>query len=193
MQELEIEFKNMIIKEEYDKLLAFFNASNEQIKTQTNIYFDTPTHELQQKECALRVRIKSDKIELTLKQPNTVGLLETTDLLSEEQLKELIDQNKLPVGAVYEQFKLLQVEPNIIHLASLTTYRFETTYHNQIIAIDQSEYYSNIDYEIELETQSVDEGKEIFHSLLDQFDIPIRKAENKIRRAFNYKQSKNIK
>ena len=47
---LEIEFKNMLTETEYDRLIQTFNIQEEQIWLQKNVYFDTKSHDLKQKE-----------------------------------------------------------------------------------------------------------------------------------------------
>ena len=60
---LEIEFKNMLNVTEYKKLLNEFSINEEQIWTQKNIYFDTPSSQLKKQEAALRIRVKSSTYE----------------------------------------------------------------------------------------------------------------------------------
>ena len=43
---IEIEFKNMLTKEEYEILLKKFKVEEKQIISQKNHYFDTPDFEL---------------------------------------------------------------------------------------------------------------------------------------------------
>ena len=51
----EIEFKTLITKEQYEKLLKDFNLENN-IFTQTNYYFDTEDAKLLQEKTVLRIR-----------------------------------------------------------------------------------------------------------------------------------------
>lgn len=55
---IEIEFKNLLTKVEYEKLLNAFNVKDEQIICQTNHYFDTPDFTLKDLGSALRIREK---------------------------------------------------------------------------------------------------------------------------------------
>ena len=72
-KELEIEFKNMLTKEEYMRLLKDFSAFHNWPKTQHNHYFDTPDFQLKHKLGALRIRNKQGRFECTLKIPAPVG------------------------------------------------------------------------------------------------------------------------
>src|SRR4051794_7223742 len=99
-QNIEIEFKNMLTKKEYDLLLGTFNINEKQIFIQENHYFDTPNFALRDKVTALRIRQKQDYFEMTLKQPAGVGLLETNQILSEEEALAAIQFGKLPTGMI---------------------------------------------------------------------------------------------
>ena len=56
-QQMEIEFKNLLTKEEYTRLLTYFNIGPEQIVHQENHYFDTPNYDLKNAASGLRIRI----------------------------------------------------------------------------------------------------------------------------------------
>ena len=56
-QEIEIEYKNIITLEEYDKMLNYY-SKRENITSwqQSNYYFDTPDLQLKKDHSALRLR-----------------------------------------------------------------------------------------------------------------------------------------
>ncbi len=58
MQEIEIEFKNILTKQEFDTLLQWFQIKSEQFQPQTNYYFDTEDYLLKKNESALRIKKK---------------------------------------------------------------------------------------------------------------------------------------
>ena len=86
-QNLEIEFKNMLTKEEYESVIKTFHIHESSIYTQENHYFDTADFDLKEKSSALRIRQKDGKFEMTLKQPCKEGLLETNQALTPGVLK----------------------------------------------------------------------------------------------------------
>lgn len=188
-QYLEIEFKNSLTKEEYEKLLNHFNPLPNSLIKQVNIYLDTKDLILRQRKNALRVRIKDQVIELTLKQKQNIGILETTDIITEETLTEIFKHHKLIKGEVLNKLKELEIKNDLYEIASLTTYRYEIPYLNNLLALDKSIYFNHCDYEIELETEEYDYGKKVFQELLDTFNIPKKKTQNKIVRAYNYKKN----
>ncbi|ERJ11559.1 CYTH domain-containing protein [Haloplasma contractile] len=186
-QNLEIEFKNLLTHEEYNRLIDFFDLTESDLFKQVNIYFDTKEHSLKKLGCALRVRIKENVYELTLKQPNSVGLMETSDYLNEDQFNAFVNTGLLHMGSVMRALQNLGVTECLNVTAELTTYRYETPYNIGLLVLDRSSYYDVIDHELEFEVQDYDEGKKAFHQLLNKFNIPLRKTTNKISRAYKQK------
>ncbi len=45
-EEIEIEFKSMLSQIEYEKLLRYYNITDDQFVIQTNLYFDTADFQL---------------------------------------------------------------------------------------------------------------------------------------------------
>ncbi len=183
-QEVEIEFKNMLTKEEYEILLSTYRISEEQIQTQTNDYFDTKHFHIREKGAALRVRSKNDKLVLTLKEPAEEGLLETHQTISNEIFRSIQSNGVLPVGEVGEQLKNLGVDSSLVHLGTLTTHRAEVQTNNGLLVLDHSEYLDREDYELEFEVKDFEVGTRDFQSLLNNHHIPERVAKNKILRFF---------
>jgi len=188
-QHIEIEFKNLINKEEFNRLVQHFNLSKHSFHQQTNDYFDTQNFSLKLLSSALRVRTKENKYELTLKEPHTVGLLETTDYISHEEKKILFKNNGFPNGNVKQRLieKGIPVD-EIIHFGTLNTERAEIPYKGGILVFDKSSYLNITDYEIEFEVNNAEEGLKVFNSLLHQFHIPKRPTLNKIARFYQAKQ-----
>ncbi len=143
------------------------------------------------KRIALRARIKSEQIELTLKQEADVGIIETSDIITYLQLDQILNQQELPKGDVSNKLFQIGVTSPLYEFARITTNRYEFPYKDNLIALDQSIYEEHIDYEIELETKDYEYGKKIFEALLDQFKIKRRKTKHKVIRAYEYKKASN--
>ena len=71
MNHLEIEYKTLLDKEEYQSLLPLF--ADTELVVQTNHYIDTPDQLMSKEKMALRVRTFTDQAELTLKVPEAVS------------------------------------------------------------------------------------------------------------------------
>lgn len=185
---IEIEFKNLLTKAEYEKLLKAFKVKVEQIISQTNHYFDTPDFTLKDLGSALRIREKNDHYEMTLKQPADVGLLETTQYLSKDEFLAAIKNGILPKGILHKRLEQLDISFVLLeYFGSLTTKRAEFPYKEGLLVLDHSLYLDTEDYEVEYEVEDFQRGQLAFKELLEQYRIPLRKTPNKIARFYQKK------
>lgn len=186
-QELEIEFKNLLTEEEYEKLFShFFNKQDEGF-SQRNVYFDTDTLALKKSKCALRIRTKDKQAELTLKTPFEGHHHETNINLDLNEAEKKIKRGRFNLPPELFEFlkeKIDLNEQNVNKLAELNTFRHEKEYQGCLIVLDKSTYNDTVDFELEVEAPSIERGKEVFNSLLEDFAIPDRETPNKIARAF---------
>jgi uncharacterized protein YjbK len=185
---IEIEFKNLLTIVEYEKLLKVFKVKDEQIISQTNHYFDTNDFTLKELGSALRIREKIDYYEMTLKQPATVGLLETTQYLSKDEFLAAIKNGILPKGLIHERLEPLNISFNDLeYFGSLTTKRAEFSYRQGLLVLDHSLYLNTEDFEVEYEVEDFQRGQLAFKELLEQYNIPLRITPNKIARFYQQK------
>lgn len=187
-EHIEIEFKNLLTRNEFIKLTNYFSINKTDFFFQENYYFDTADFQLKKLESALRIRKKNDQYELTLKQPNDVGLLETNQVITEQEKKDLLKKRLFPTGEVAE--KLIQMGialDEIVYFGKLSTFRAEIPYCDGLLVFDKSYYFNKEDFELEYEVEHAEKGKEIFLNLLTQFQIPIRKTANKIQLFYHEK------
>jgi uncharacterized protein YjbK len=191
---IEIEFKNMVNREEFSSLIDFFNIRSEDFSEQENHYFDTPDFLLKAKGSALRIREKNGSFELTLKQPHPEGLLETNENLTESEAAEMIRTGKIPAELIIRSIKELGIETDKLqYFGTLATKRAEKEYMKGLAVLDHSRYLNKEDFELEYEVDNRHEGELTFLNLLKQLNIPVRKTENKIKRFYNekYRQQKD--
>jgi uncharacterized protein YjbK len=188
-QEIEIEFKNMVTKDEFETLCNAFSITN--FSEQTNHYFETTDFALKAKGSALRIRFKNNMYTLTLKQPAKTGLLETHQSLTEEEAKHMINTGKVLPGSVAKQLQDLNIPLDLSYFGSLTTNRAETMYKDGLLVFDHSFYFNHDDYELEYEVKE-ESKKADFLSLLAAYNIPVRLTQNKVQRFFLAKQSKGL-
>ncbi len=190
-EQIEIEFKNLLTKTEFEQLLAAHQLSDEQFVTQKNHYFDTPEFELKDRSCALRIREKAGRYEMTLKEPLPTGqgLLETNIELDFETASAILSGSSIPLIDIQNKVSLLGIDPN--HLScfgTLTTSRAEFPYEGGLLVFDKSTYFDVTDYELEYEADHYEKGKRTFMELLQKANIPSRKTDNKVRRFFTEMQ-----
>lgn len=181
-QQIEIEFKNILTKKQYEQLLEAFSVDASQIHRQTNHYFDTPQHHLKNVSSALRIRELSDSIECTLKEKTAEHQhLETTDLISKDVANEILAGAVITSPFVTARLLHYQVPLDQLYcFGSLTTDRVEIPYEGGLLMFDHSFYLQCDDYEVEYETNDEAIGKNIFSQFLKQHQIEPQPAQKKI-------------
>ncbi|MFT4412483.1 CYTH domain-containing protein [Fredinandcohnia humi] len=188
-QELEIEFKNILTEVEYNNLLKAFSITEEKMAIQENFYFDTPTFSLKEIGSALRIREKKGSYTLTLKQPVERGLLETHQLLTDQEAKCMLSGGDIVEGEISSTIRRLSIDPlQITYFGSLKTKRAEFDYKDGLLVLDASYYLNYVDYEVEYEVTDEKSGQANFLGLLQEYQIPVRNTDNKIRRFYNRKK-----
>ncbi len=184
-KQLEIEFKNMLTKEEFQTLTKAFNVNEEAFHTQKNHYFDTADFSLRDAKSGLRIREVADRFECTLKEPAAgIGLTETTDLLQADHVQAVLaGKETLHAEEVHERLQFLNVsEEKLQLLGTLSTTRAEINYKEGLLVFDYSQYANTEDFELEYEVSNEQTGRIIFEQLLQQFHIPVRQADKKVAR-----------
>lgn len=187
-QQLEIEFKNMLTKNEFNNICSFFNVKNEHFHTQKNHYFDTPDAQLKKLLSGLRIRQLPKSNELTLKEPHKgIALTETTDYLTDEQVSAVLnDGSIIPAVDVQKRLDALKIKTiDLQLLGTLSTTRAEINYKDGLLVFDYSNYADTEDYELEYEVTDEQQGKIVFNALLNELNIPLRPAMKKLARFMN--------
>ncbi|MGX7243513.1 CYTH domain-containing protein [Enterococcus quebecensis] len=183
-ENLEIEFKTLLSIEEFKHTINYFQLKEDQFFTQINYYFDSVDFQLKKRRIGLRVRTLSNNAEITLKIPEKVGLLEINDTISIEEAQRIVESAILPdSGNVFSKLTTLGINKNDLRLiGSLTTKRAEIKLPQGLLALDESWYNEQHDFELELEVEDVKKGKESFLFLLDTLNIKETPSPNKIQR-----------
>ncbi|WP_074035073.1 CYTH domain-containing protein [Exiguobacterium sp. AT1b] len=189
-QEVEIEFKSMLKKDEYEKLIQAYKLED-QVRWQANDYFDTPSFQLKKQGAALRIREKKHGQVLTLKQPNEVGLLETHASITEEEAEDLFKYGIIHDDQMKQALAPFQLNAALEHLGRLETNRAEHQTEDGLLVLDESHYLETTDYEIEFEVTNEEAGKRAFERLLAEHGLPYRPAKNKIVRFMELKMSRS--
>ena len=181
-QHIEIEFKNILTKAQYEELLQAFSIQPEQIIRQVNHYFDTTGNHLKQHQSALRIREFGETIECTLKEKTSEHQhLETTDFITREQADQMLAGKSILLPAVNERLALFDIPMNTLHCyGTLTTDRVEIPYEGGLLVFDHSFYLHCDDYEVEYETNDEKIGKTIFSKFLANHSIEPQPAQKKI-------------
>lgn len=184
-QEIEIEFKNLITKEEFNKILSMYSFHEPPV-VQTNFYFDTPNFSLRNNHSALRIREKKGIYYLTLKETIQEGILETHDSLTLDEVIYWKNNEPVVKSNVAKQLNKLNIRiSELIYYGSLTTKRTEYHHDQLIYVLDESNYNGQSDYELEIEAPTFQKGQVVFNNLLKTSGIPKRETPNKIMRFFS--------
>ncbi|MBC1494282.1 CYTH domain-containing protein [Listeria welshimeri] len=187
VKELEIEFRNLLTKEEYDRLVENFRVKEDDFFEQTNYYLDTANFGLKERNSALRIRKVETQYQLTLKTPEARGLMETTQILGDDQATAIISGANIPVGQVRDMLKEIGINHEDLQVfGSLKTIRAEKDYKKGLLVFDKNFYSSISDFDLEYEVSDYDKGKEIFDKLLKEYQITNHPAENKVARFYNH-------
>lgn len=187
----EIEFKQLLSQSQYQSIYNKYFPEMQPF-SQTNYYIDTEQFDLRSHKSALRIRVKDDYYEMTLKVPAEVGLMEynfETHVIPELN-KELV-ANDLPLEII-EQLNKMNVDVNqLVILGALTTSRLEKEIQGNLLVLDKSDYLNYQDYELEYEVEDYGDGLIQFKMILEAFDIKHETPENKVQRFFNRKSNLN--
>lgn len=187
-QEIEIEYKTLLTKEEFEEIKKSLPFPTHAVE-QTNYYFETRQFHLKENRSALRIREKEGGYTLTLKEPHAEGILETHDSLLEEEFLNWINGKPIKKPNVAEQLRRLGVEMNdLVYFGSLKTERTTFEKHGILYMLDKSYYHGKVDYELEIEATTREEGWKAFTTILQRFDIPKRDSITKIERFFQEKR-----
>ncbi len=147
---IEIESKAMLDETSYNLLTKGLPSYK-----QENYYIDDKNIS-HYKDFGLRVRIKNNQHELTLKLNNGESKIEVNQDITKEDFINLKDKNIFPNGEVKNHLEMLSINVKTLNIfASLTTYRTDIKYKTSLISIDKNEYLNKIDYEIECEDNDI--------------------------------------
>lgn len=191
-QEIEIEFKNMLTKEQYFHLLNHFQITESMIKRQQNVYFDTPGEHLKHLWAGLRLRKKENRTVCTLKVKSSENVyLETTEEVEAKQAELMIEGKGFFAPQVEKRLAEMQVHIKDLQVvAAITTDRAEVPYEGGTLVFDHSYYLKCEDYEVEYETNNEALGEKIFDEFLKEHNIDRIFADKKIARYMKALNSK---
>ncbi len=179
---VEVEFKTLLSKEEYERLMNQFKGNR--MDLQTNHYFDTSRFSLKALDASLRVR-ERESLELTLKRKKGYIIQEFNLPISKEIFEEIKTTGILPEGELKNEVNNLIGDQKINNFLSLSTLRMFFSYNNGVLFIDKSQYLGITDYELEYEAKSYHAGKKEFVQIINELGILYRKSEKKVKRAYN--------
>ncbi|MCI2111611.1 MAG: CYTH domain-containing protein [Bacilli bacterium] len=182
---IEIEAKALVSQRDYEKLLRRF--AGEKAYEQTNYYIDNGEGLLRKEGFALRIREREGLYEMTLKTPLSEGLLEKNCAWSKDRFDAFMQKGVFPEGDIKRFLTMLDIDVSKLKvLTSLTTKRVDVEYEGGKLSLDENHYSGHVDYEIELEHNSMVDATEKLHSLFIEEKIPfVLNLKTKVARALN--------
>lgn len=183
-EEIEIEYKAMLTKEQFDAIFAVYPFPNEPV-VQTNHYFETDDFALKEANAALRIRDMSGAYVVTLKQAKTDHVLETHDTITAEEFSDWVDDKIIYPPAINKALTKLNIHAADLHYAgALTTKRYTFEKDKVHYCLDESHYAGIRDYELEIEESTFGSAGDIFQKIMREFAIEEVISETKIARFF---------
>ena len=177
-----VEFKSLLTKDEYDRLIKQFSGSKSDF--QTNHYFDTTRFSLKALDTSVRVR-EREIFELSYKRKKGYNVDVRTVLIDKAKFDEIKETGTIDIPEINEELVKLIKDQKLVNFLSLSTLRTFLPYKSGVLNIDKSEYLGVTDYEIEYSTKSYHQGKEEFIQLISDLQIQYKKSDKKIKRAYN--------
>lgn len=184
-EEKEIEYKAILTKEQFKKLQSLYPFPKNPIK-QTNYYFETNQFDLKNHHAALRIRMKNNEYILTLKQAKEGYALENHVKLNQASFENWVNNHiTFP-----ETFRPIMEELNIeekqlFYQGFLKTNRYTFEKDHVHFCLDESHYFNEIDYELEIEESEKHLAKDIFINIMEELKIEQPKSITKIERFYN--------
>ncbi len=171
---IEIEAKILLTKDEYDAIVKYLHLERYKKIEQTNHYVDTIERELRQNDIALRIR-ENNEFTLTLKTPLSEGLLEKNQNINWREYSDLEDKGIFPQGDIKNFLEICGFDTHSLKvLASLKTNRIELEVDDGLLCLDENIYGKNndiIDYELEVESTSMEKAEETASKILKEVGI----------------------
>lgn len=179
-QHLEIEFKTMLTKKEYESILAALPFGKEII--QQNDYYDNKDGLLFMNKMMCRIRTIDSGYLFTLKTPKKVGVLE------HEMTLESASLNNESLQIIEELLDTTNLQ--LIKIASSCTHRYEYNDTYGTWCLDYSVFDNHVDYELEYELfEDNEKAYPYFMDMLQMHNIVFEKSLPKYIRALNSSNS----
>ena len=166
---LETEFKILIEKNTYQKMLLAFQSVHGAPIVQTNEYFQDRQGILKAHYYSLRIRHLDGTYELTLKKPQGFAKLEFNQMLDADTYQKFKQKVSFPSPVLDELAKEGVHIQDLEAVTTLTTTRYTFPYANGTLFLDANRYGKHQYYEVEFEVDNEAEGRLIFQDLMHTY------------------------
>lgn len=178
--EREYESKALISKQDFVQLLASLQLL--ETKQQVNTYVDTEDF-FKSKSSALRLRLINNQYIFSLKQQDVEGMIEWNQIISVDDYNQIIESKTIDLSKYdcpYDQVL------NNLEVVTIETTRHLCIFEDITIELDQTTFNQFIDYEIEIEAESIAISSMYLDRVIKKYGIDAKKSHPKIARYFMY-------
>lgn len=179
--EREFETKGLITKADFEMLTE--NLKVLAIREQSNTYLDTNEGFFKKDSSALRLRIIDGQYIFSLKRQDVDGASEWNQTLTASQYDEIIKSQAIDLSLFDCPHNDYLSNLNIV---SINTTRYVCKYHEHTIELDATTFNTTIDYELEIEAESLTTASQIMSQITHEYNLDIKKSYPKIARYFMY-------
>lgn len=177
---LEHEAKALINESEFTALM---NKLNPPLKSsQVNYYFETRDQYFKNNRSALRVRVIDKNYELTLKINNGDHNIEHNFDIDYLVFDKMINLGQLP----HEVLRILNLNLVLFQVVVIETNRYTYRYLDHMIELDHSKFLNTIDFELEVEAESLTKASEVLNAFCEEYQLNPMPSKAKIARYFEY-------
>lgn len=180
--QIERELKCLLSKEQYEIISQSYDFP---IKIhQSNTYYDTKDGYLKNMKSAMRIRTIDSTYIFTLKiRTDEITLIELEKEIQDDQIEHAFEDEEIA-----SWIQKYNIPTEVIKIVDFTTERRIETLEFAELCLDCTNFYGQIDYEIEYEYTKDHDGILTFNQLLAAFDIKYEKnCPSKVARAVCYK------
>ncbi|AME08864.1 MULTISPECIES: CYTH domain-containing protein [Gemella] len=192
MREKEIEFKNLLTEDEYQRLFTAFNLGEINTIINKNYYYDDNEKTLKKFGAALRLRFSGRKNEITLKTRKLKGNIEINVPIDNKLYPNAPQVLSSLPEVIMAELKAMNVNIKTpLLFQKITTIRKELRLSQGLLVLDKTIFLNDVvDYELEFEVSDYNDGKLAFEKILREFNIIKRSTKPKIARAEEYAKNK---
>lgn len=183
-EQIEIEYKILVNQDIFQSILNDYKHNITKDYIQTNYYFTHPL--LEKKKYMLRIRKKENQYELTLKRPINNHRIETNISITNDEAKLFFEHRDIN----NEITEILKKEDICIkdlnQQFSLTTHRYDISFDEGMLSLDENHYLGCVDYEIEFEVSNEEVGFAKFLEIIQPYHLNYtQNCKSKIKRVLD--------
>lgn len=185
--EKEYEVKSLLAKNDFIKLKNNL-YDNHKAEILENYYLETSEKFFKQNDCALKIRKTNDYIELTIKKKTLNGNNEYNNRIDTITMQAILEKKTVNLNNFESPFK--ERFSNLV-IDTMITNRYTSKLNDSLIVLDECIFNNYTDYELEVESKSMEEAENILHAILRENNIEFIKSFPKIQRLKAYEKNEN--